>query len=379
MDFAFTEEQEMVRELAREVLEKEATAERVKEAAATPDWIDEGLWWKLGETNLLGIAVPEEHGGMGLGFLELCVLLEEVGRSAAPLPVLESLVLGGLLLARFGTEEQKRAWLPRIASGKAVLTAGLQDAGSEEGTAPATRARREASGFRLSGAKRLVPFARRADRILVAAGLPDEGVGLFLVDPRSDGVVLEGQVTSTGEPLFQVTLSSVLVADADRIGGPAADGAAILAWLLDRALVGLAALQTGVSDRALEITAGYARERVQFGVPIGSFQAVQHRCADAFIDLEALRWCTWRAAWRCAAELPAAREAAVAKFWAADAGSRIANASIHLHGGLGSDVDYPIERYFRRAKALELRLGSATPQLVRLGRDMARGPAAGEA
>jgi alkylation response protein AidB-like acyl-CoA dehydrogenase len=378
MDFAFTEEQEMVRELAREVLENEATADRVKEAAASADWMDEALWWKLGETNLLGIAVPEEHGGMGLGFLELCVLLEEAGRSAAPLPLLESLVLGGLPLARFGSEEQKRTWLPRIAAGKAVLSAALLDAGSDQLTAPATRARRQGAGFRLSGAKRLVPFARRADRLLVPAALP-EGVGIFLVDPRSDGVTLEGQVTSTGEPLFQVALSSVSLSEADLLGGEAVDGAAILDWLHDRALVGLSALQTGVSDRALEITAGYARERVQFGVPIGSFQAVQHRCADAFIDLEALRWCTWRAAWRCAEELPASREAAVAKFWAADAGSRIANASIHLHGGLGSDVDYPIERYFRRAKSLELRLGSATPQLVRLGREMARGPAPADA
>jgi alkylation response protein AidB-like acyl-CoA dehydrogenase len=127
----------------------------------------------------------------------------------------------------------------------------------------------------------------------------------------------------------------------------------------------------GVSDKAIEITAGYTREREQFGVPIGSFQAVQHRLADAFIDLEAMRWTTWRAVWSLAAGLPAARQARVAKFWAAEAGSRIANACIHLHGGLGSDVDYPIHRYFIWSKAIELALGGAGPQLVRLGSDMA--------
>jgi alkylation response protein AidB-like acyl-CoA dehydrogenase len=143
-------------------------------------------------------------------------------------------------------------------------------------------------------------------------------------------------------------------------------------WLHERALVASAVLQAGVSERALRMTADYVRERVQFGVPIGSFQAVQHRCADGFIDLEALRWSAWRAAWRLAEGLPAAREAAVAKFWAADAGSRIANAALHLHGGLGADVDYPIHRYFLRSKALELCLGGAAPQLAWLGSELAR-------
>jgi hypothetical protein len=191
------------------------------------------------------------------------------------------------------------------------------------------------------------------------------------VDPRARGVTLTASVTSTGEPLFDVTLSGVRVSEDARLGGAGADGAAILGWLAPRALTAVAALQAGVSDSALRLTAGYVKERVQFGVPIGSFQAVQHREADGFIDLEAMRWTLWQAAWRIDAGLPAARAAAVAKFWAAEGGSRIANASLHLHGGLGSDVDYPIHRHFLWSKALELMGGGAGATLAALGRELA--------
>ena len=353
MDFSFSEEQTTISELAREILGREAETARVKEVERSADWMDEELWSKLAEANLLGIAIPEALGGMGMGFLELCSLLEEVGRVVAPLPVLETLVLGALPLAVHGTDAQRSAWLPAVASGEAVLTAALDDPGSADPAAPATTAIRDGAAYLLSGAKRPVPFARRADRILVPAAT-DDGVCIFLVDPRSAGVTLDAQTTSTGAPFFALGLDAVRVLEGDRLGGAEADGAALVAWIREHALVGIAALQMGVSDQAIQITAGYVREREQFGVPIGSFQAVQHRAADGFIDLEALRWCTWRAAFRLAEGLSAAREAAVAKFWAADAGSRIANSCVHLHGGMGSDTDYPIHRYFLWSKALEL-------------------------
>jgi hypothetical protein len=376
MDFAFREEQGSVRELARGILEKELDAARLRAAEADPDAVDDALWARLAEANLLGIAVPEAHGGLGFGFLELCSLLEEIGRSLAPVPALPTLVLGALPLAAFGSEAQRARWLPEVAAGRALLSAALEDAGSGEPAAPATRARPEPGGWRLDGAKRDVPCARRAARVLVPAATPD-GVAIFLVDPNARGAALAASRRSTGEAFFELRLDGVRLAPADALGGPGLDGAAAARWLHERALVASAALQTGVSERALRLTADYARERVQFGVPIGSFQAVQHRCADAYIDLEALRWCTWRAAWRLAEGLPAAREAAIAKFWAAEAGSRIASAALHLHGGLGSDVDYPIHRYFLRSKALELGFGGAAAQLAWLGKDMARsGPEA---
>jgi hypothetical protein len=364
MDFEPSEEQRSLGELARQILEREVTRERLREVEASPDRIDERLWEKLAEANLLGLAVPDAHGGMGYGLLELCVLLQEVGRAVAPVPAFATLVLGGLPIARFGSEAQQRAWLPRMLAGKAFFSGALVDGGD-----PA-RARREGSGWVLEGSKRLVPAARRAQRILVPASTA-EGTGIFLVDPRAGGVSLTGSRTRAREPLFALELAGVRVAEEDLLGGDAAGGARALHWLHGCALAAIAATQVGVSERALEITAAHLRERVQFGAPIGSFPAVQQRAADCWIDLAAMRWTAWRAAWRISEGLPAEREGRVAKFWAAEGGSRIANAAQHLHGGLGVDLDYPIHRYFLWSKSLELELGAAAPQLAALGREMA--------
>ena len=367
MDFAYSEEQQSVRDLARGILEQEATQERLRAAEKTEDWIDAALWQRLAAANLLGIALPEAHGGMGMGFRELCVLLEELGRAAAPNAAFAALVLGALPLAEFGSAAQRARWLPRVASGEAILTAALDDAGSANALAPATRARRDGADWVLDGAKRFVPHARAASAVLVPAST-ERGVAVFVVETQSNGMSLDGKRVSSGEPLFDLTLRAVRVSEAARLP---ADGAAILRWLEPRALTALAAQQAGVCDRALAITAQYTRERVQFGVPIGSFQAVQHREADAFIDLEVMRWTLWRAAYRLAEGLPAQREARVAKIWASEGGSRIVNAALHLHGGIGSDIDYPIQRYFLWSKSLELALGGASAQLAALGADLA--------
>ncbi|MBM4385319.1 MAG: acyl-CoA/acyl-ACP dehydrogenase [Deltaproteobacteria bacterium] len=367
MDFAFSEEQLSIRELARGILDAEATQERLRAAERTADWSDEAAWRQLAQANLSGIAIPEAHGGMGMGLRELCVLFEELGRAALPSAAFASLALGALPIARFGSAEQQRAWLPRIASGDAVLSAALDDAGSADALAPATRARRDGAGWVLDGAKRFVPHARRADAILVPASTGD-GVAVFVVERGASGLTLEASTTSSGEPLFSLTLRGLRVSEDARLP---AGGGEILRWVHARALVALAALHVGVCDRALAITADYTRERKQFGVAIGSFQAVQHREADAFIDLEAMRWTLWRAVCRLADELPAEREARVAKIWACEGGARIVNAALHLHGGIGSDMDYPIHRYFLWSKGLELALGGASAQLAALGADIA--------
>ena len=371
MDFSFSEDQTMLRDLAREILEKEVTAEQLKEIERDPDWFDRGLWSQLAEANLLGLVAPEDLGGMGLGIEEVCRLLHEGGRAVAPVPLLPALVLASLPIAEFGTDEQKRAWLTPVASGEAILTGALVDAGSSDPSSPATTARRNRGAWVLEGEKRLVPAVHLARRVLVGTKT-DEGVGIFLVDPRAEGVSLTRQQTSRGEPLFSMRLAGARVGESELLGGDSSSGARMLAWLHDRATVAICATQVGVCERALEITAEYARERVQFGVPIGSFQAVQHRCADGLIDLEAIRWTAWRAISRLARGLPVAREAMVAKFWAAEGGARIASTAQHLHAGLGVDLDYPIHRYFLWAKSLELELGAAAPQLVRLGGDLAR-------
>jgi hypothetical protein len=359
MDFHFSEEQTTLRELSREILEKELSPERLKEVEVEGDWFDRELWAKLAEANLLGLAVPEALGGMGMGFLELCVLLQELGRVVAPLPALPALVYGGLAIARFGSDAQQQRWLAPLASGEVVLTGAF-----EPGEVAA--AQRSGEGWRLDGVFRNVPAVHLAKRILLPAGTP-EGEAVFLVDPEAEGVSLVRQTTSRKEPVFEVSLAGVGASDDDVLR---AQG--ITAWISERACVAIAALQCGVSERALEITTAYVKEREQFGAPLGALPAVQHRCANSYIDLDAMRWVMWSAAWKLATERPAMRDALIAKFWAADAGSRIATATQHLHGGMGVDLDYPIHRYFLWTKTLELALGSATPQLVELGRDMAR-------
>jgi len=370
MNFNFTENQTTIRDLARGILEKEITPERLKAAQRDADWFDRALWATLAEAGLLGIAVPEHLGGMGFGLAEACMLLAEAGRTVAPVPLLPALILGGLPIAELGTYEQKNEWLPPLAAGKTILTAALLDAGSADPSQPATTARPDNGGWRLDGEKQLVPAAHLAQRILVPAVTPD-GTAIFLVDREAAGVRLTRHRTSPGEPLFTLRLEGVRL-EARDVLGDTGGGADRVRWLLERALAATCATQVGVSERALEITSAYVREREQFGVPIGSFQAVQHRAADCFIDLAAMRWVTWRAIWKLAQGLPADRDTAVAKFWCADGGSRIANAAQHLHGGIGVDVDYPIHRYFVWSKALELNLGGAAVHLARLGRDMAR-------
>jgi 3-oxocholest-4-en-26-oyl-CoA dehydrogenase beta subunit len=364
MDFAFTPEQEALRELARQVLEDHVTHERLTRIEATPERIDRETWGRLAETRLLGTAIPEAHGGAGLGFTELCLLLEQVGRTVAPIPAWPTLVLGALPIAAFGSDAQQRAWLPPIASGEAILTAALVEPDGDDPAAPSTTARRDGALWRLDGVKTCVPAAGVATRVLATARA-DDGVGLFLLDPAGSGVTRERQVATSREIQARLALAG---ARAERVGG---DDAAV-AWLVERAVVGLCAMQVGVTDGALRMTADYTTKREQFGKPIASFQAVHQRAADAYVDTQAIRLTTWQAAWRLDAGRPASVEVAIAKFWASEGAHRVTYAAQHLHGGIGVDIDYPVHRYYLWSKQIELTLGSQTRQLARLGADLAR-------
>ncbi len=374
MDFGFTEEQQALRELARKILADRVTPDRLREIERSDEGIDRELWAELAKANLLGSCLPESVDGSGLGFFELCLLLQEAGRTVAPLPLWATLVLGALPLAEFGSAAQRERWLPAVVRGEAFLTAALFEPDSLDPTRPTTRAERVDGGWRLSGEKLCVPAAPVAARVLVPARFASGGVGMFLLDPHADGVALERQIATNHEVLGRLVLSRASVADADRLGGEQ-EGQAAIRWLADRAVVALCALQLGVVERALEITARYVAERRQFDRPIGSFQAVHQRAGDAYIDVELIRLTTWQAAWRLDQGMPSTGEIAVAKFFASEAGHRIVYAAQHLHGGIGVDVDYPIHRYYLWAREIELTLGSGARQLERLGEELARSPA----
>jgi 3-oxocholest-4-en-26-oyl-CoA dehydrogenase beta subunit len=233
--------------------------------------------------------------------------------------------------------------------------------GNSDPTSPRATARSDGDSWRLDGAKQLVPAAQLANAIIVSAQT-DHGPNLFVVDTDDDGLTVEPVRTTNGEPHADVVLAGAVGRQLGTGGGPE-----LVESLYNRALLGLCAIQVGVAERALRIAASYTTEREQFGRPIGSFQAVQQRMADAFIDVEAIRWTTWHAAWLIAEGRPAGRAAAIAKFWASEAGARVTATAQQVHGGMGIDVTYPVSRYFLWAKQIELALGSAPQQLVRLG------------
>jgi len=372
MDFSFSEEQQDLQSLAKQILEGELSNERLKEVDAGAEHFDRELWAQLGAAGLLGVAVPEAQGGLGYGLLEAALVLEQVGRTVAPVPYLAAVVLGGLPVAQFGSDAQKDALLPGLVSGETILTAALVEFGGDP-LAPRTTARRDGDGWVLDGVKDCVPAGTIAATVLVPASTDDGGVVLALIDPAGPGVTRERQDTTNFDPEARLTLAGVRVADTDVLGAPA-DGAANLAWIVERATAAQCAVAIGVCEEALRMTAEYTKTREQFDRVIATFQAVGQRAADAYIDTEAIRLTAWQAIWRLDEGLPATAEVAVAKFWAAEGGQRVVHAAQHLHGGMGVDKDYPLHRYFLLAKKLELTLGGATPQLLKLGAILATEP-----
>jgi acyl-CoA dehydrogenase len=370
MDFTQNESQRELAALSRDILTGRLTQERLREAEAGPGRFDAALWADLAGAGILAAALPESLGGAGLGLLEQCSVLTELGRTVAPVPYLASIVLGASALARFGTADQQHRWAAPAGRGELILTAALSEEDGDDPSAPSARAEpvKGDGGWLLSGVKTTVPAAPLAALMLVPAATP-QGVTVFLVAPDDEGVTVEPQQTTSGDSAGRVTLDGVSLGGDRILGGPASE---ITGWLVSHGTVGLCALQLGVVERALELTSEYARSRVQFGKPIGGFQAVAQRLADAYIDVEAVRLTMWQAAWRLSAGLPCGSEVATAKFWAADAGHRVAHTAVHVHGGVGIDVDYPLHRYFVAATHNEFTLGGATTQLRRIGAALAR-------
>ena len=375
MDFALTSEQEDIRTLAEKIFGDLCKTERLPDFEKASERLDRELWRALADASLVGVAIPEEFGGMGFGFAELAILLEQAGRHVAPVPLFPTLVLGALPIAKFGSDAQKKKWLPDVAAGKAFLTGAMAELDTRDPARPATRATKDGAGWTLDGVKICVPAARLASRILVPAATSNGEIVLALVSPDSDGVTLDPQETTSGDLQYRVTLSGVKVSADDVLAD--SDGAAALTWLIEHATAALCAMELGISERAVRMTAKYTTERKQFGKAIATFQAVAQRAADAYIDVEAIRLTTWQAVWRLAQGLPATREISIAKFWSSEGGHRACYAAQHLHGGIGVDKDYPLHRYYLLSKQIELTLGGAHEHLAKLGDGLAAGRAGG--
>jgi alkylation response protein AidB-like acyl-CoA dehydrogenase len=318
MNWDLSEEQQAVRDAAAQVLGGERAT-----------------WDELAKADLLGLCLPEAYGGSGHGFFELALILEEQGRAGVHLPILPT-VITAMAIAEFGSDEEKKEWLPGVVSGDVVLTAVLDDD---------------------------LPYAPYAqDAAAVLAPIGSDGMLLS----KAETLAVTDLQTTSGEPqgLVQIMGRGMF--------GTGDNGMRL--WLTQRWIAGLCMTQAGLCDKALRMTADYTTGREQFGKPVATFQAVAQRAADAYIDTEAVRLSAYHAAWRLAEGLPADNEVAVAKFWAADGGTRVMLAAQHLHGGIGVDRDYPLHTYTTWTKQIELTLGSATPSLVRLGRALADEP-----
>jgi alkylation response protein AidB-like acyl-CoA dehydrogenase len=366
MDFSFSEDQNGIRGLLKQVLTNIVTVDSLKALDKEGTWFHERAWRQLAESEMLGLAIPEEYGGAGMGLTELCILLQQVGRTVAPIPALETLVSAALPLAEFGTAEQKERFLSGIAEGRTIMTAALVDAGSRNPLNPSSVAKSDGDGWRVSGRFSNVGYADLAERILVPARTESGSIVVLLLDPKAEGVRLSEQHDTSGQPLSQLDLTDAPVAAGDVLGG-VDKGEQVLSYLVDRTILGMCAVEFGIAEQALFMTANYAGERKQFGVPIATFQGVTQRVGDAYIDVQVMRASMWQACWRLDQGLDADKELAVAKFFASEGGARVVSAAQHVHGGMGFDRDYPLYRYFLTSKHLEFSLGGPHESLTRLG------------
>jgi 3-oxocholest-4-en-26-oyl-CoA dehydrogenase beta subunit len=368
VDFSYSQEQKDLRDVAARMLSQRFTDEFRRSFSRGNEAFDATLWSSCADAGLLGAAIGTAFGGSGLGLIEMCLMLEEQGRTLAAIPLLETLVLGAMPLERFGRPGH-RELLREVAAGKLILTAALEEPGSA-GLQLQTRAESSGAGFRLSGVKTCVPYAQQAGYLLVPA-LVAGVTRVFVVPCNAAGMELRMQRGTSGVPQAQVTLAGVAASAADLLG--ADSDVDVAAWILERARLGTCALQLGVAQEALRRAVAYTSERQQFGRPLGSFQAVQHRLADGYIDVEALRSAYLRAVWALDASGPAGAEVLCAKWWAAQCGHRVTHAVQHVHGGLGADIEYPVHAFFLRAKELELSLGGAQSMLAAIGHELRGG------
>lgn len=357
LNLEFSAEQEMLRDTVRGVCATYCPMEVVRALEDDPVGYSPELWKQLGELDLIGLLLPEAHGGAGMSLLEGVVLYEELGRSLVPVPHLVSAVLCGQALALAGSPEQQARWLPDIASGEAVATpAWLEPEGGFGPAGVQAQAVPDGDGFRLRGTKRHVAFASAASVLVVPArcGEGRDGVDLFLVEPSSPGVRLTQQFSVASDTQYQVVLDDVHVGAAARIGAP---GSGWGTWdaVMHDAIVLLAAQAMGGARRALDITVQYAKDRRQFDKPLGAFQAIGHYLADAVTAVDGGTSLVHEAAWaRANGRVEARRLAAMAKLFACQTYRDLTAMAQQVFGGIGFTVEFDIQLYFRRAKALQL-------------------------
>ena len=362
MDFSFTEQQDMLRISARDFLVKECPKAKVREMFQDERGYDPQIWHSMAELGWMGLIFPEEYGGMGASFMDLVILTEEMGRNILPSPFFSTIALCALPLLKYGSSEQKNKFLPRIAKGEAIWTFALAESSGRYKTSEVKlRAVLKGTNYVLQGYKLFVTDAHVADYILVLGRTgegesPEGGITLFIMDTRESNMKKEAIPTIGGDRQFKVSFDKVAVPK-DNILGKIGNGWDIVDFILQRAAVLKCAEMSGACQAVLDITSSYAKERIQFDRPIGSFQAIQHKLADMLIDVEAVQYLLYQAAWGISVGSPAPWQISVAKAKANEAYQRICIEAIAAHGAIGYTMDHDVGLYYRRVRAAQFAAG----------------------
>ena len=362
MDYTLSEEQEMLRTSARDFLTDKCPKTVVRELEEDEKGYSPELWKEMAGLGWMGLVFPEEYGGSAMSFLDLAIMLEEVGRACLPGPFFSTVVLGGLTIMDVGSEEQKKEYLPKIANGEAIFTLALTEAGAQYDAASiTTKATADKDGYVINGTKLFVPDANIADYILCVARTSEQaetekGLTVFIVDARSSGISYTLLKTLAGDKQCEVVFDQVRVPK-ENILGQLDQGWGVVQGAIRRAAVAKCCETVGGMQQVLDMTIDYAKERKQFDRPIGSFQIIQHYCTRMATDVEGMRFSTYQAAWRLSQGLPCAREIAVAKAWMGEASGRVVTLAHQIHGAIGCTIDHDLHLYTRRGKAAELSFG----------------------
>ena len=362
MNLGLTEEQEMLKTSARDFLEKECPKQLVRQLDESDQGYSPELWRKMAELGWMGLVFPEKYGGSGGSFLDLIVLIEEMGYNILPGPFFSTVVLGGLTILAAGSEEQKKEFLPKVASGEVILTLALTEPSADYNAASIkTKATARNDGYVINGTKLFIPDANVADYILCVARTketknPEDGITIFLVDTRSPGVKCTLLKTLARDKQCEIIFDNVTVPKKNILGKPD-QGWPIVEGTIQKATVVKCAEMVGGAQAALEMAVRYAKERVQFGRPIGSFQAIQHYCANMVTDVDGSRFITYKAAWEVSEGLPATMDVAIAKAWTSEAYGRVTLLAHQIFGAIGFTMDHDIHLFYRRAKAGEIMFG----------------------
>jgi len=364
MNLALSEEQEMLKNMARDFLTDKLPKTVVKEIEQSERGYSPELWKEMAGLGWMGVPFPEKYGGGDMSFLDLAVLLEEMGRACLPGPYFSTVVLGGLTILDIGSEEQKQEYLPKIASGEAIFTLALTEPSARyDAAAIQTKATADKDAYVLDGTKLFVPDAHIADYMLVVARSDEKskgerGITIFIVDGKSPGISCTVLKTIANDKLCEVVFDRVKVPK-ENILGELNQGWNAVQGIIQRAAAAKCCEMVGCIQQALDMTVSYAKERKQYDRPIGSFQVIQHYCADMATDVDGTRLSTYQAAWMLSEGLPCTKEIAIAKAWAGEACQRVMALAHQIHGAIGVTIDHDLQYYTRRAKAAEVSFGDA--------------------